>query len=225
MADATGQATKRRGRPPRAAREKEAPVRDSLLQAASELFAAHGYAGTSVNMLARQVGISPAALYWHFDNKETLLFTLLSESMDEFDRIIDDVPDDISPEEQLRALATAHTRAITDRPKVKRAAGAGLSSGQLSESLSPERYEQFHQRVRRNILRWRGVITRGIETGAFEVEDPGLATTAVLSMCESAGSWFQPSGSLSADELAESYGEYAVRLVGFRPGSRRGKRG
>ncbi|MBS1843294.1 MAG: TetR family transcriptional regulator [Actinobacteria bacterium] len=212
--------TKKRGRPARVDRENEPPIRDALLQAASELFAAHGYAGTSVNMLAKQVGISPAALYWHFDNKEALLYALLTDSMDEFDRAVAEIDEDLPPDEQLRALATTHTRSMVARPKVRRAAGAGLSAGQLSESLSPERYDQFHRRVRRNINRWRKVIENGVEAGVFDVKDPGLATTAILSMCESTGSWFQPGGSLTADELAAQYGEYSLRLVGYRKGAR-----
>ncbi|MBS1843305.1 MAG: TetR family transcriptional regulator [Actinobacteria bacterium] len=223
MSDAGVPVTKRRGRPARADRENEAPVRDALLQTASELFAAHGYDGTSVNMLAKQVGISPAALYWHFENKEALLFALLTESMDEFDRAIDEISDDLPPEDQLRALATAHTRSMVERPKVKRAAGAGLSNGQLSGSLSPDRYQQFHQRVRRNIQKWRQVIERGVETGVFDVDDPGLVTTAVLSMCESTGSWFHAGGPLSADKLAAAYGDYALRLAGYRKRPRRRK--
>jgi AcrR family transcriptional regulator len=221
MADRPEKGPRKRGRPARAKRENEAPVRDALLQTASELFAAHGYDGTSVNRLARQVGISPAALYWHFENKEALLFALLTESMDEFDRAIAEIPADLPPEDRLRALATTHTRSMIERPKVKRAAGAGLSNAQLSGSLSPQRYRQFHQRVRSNIARWRAVIEAGAQSGVFAVDDAGLATTAVLSMCESTGSWFHADGPVGVDELAAQYGDYALRLVGYRGRPRR----
>src|SRR5262245_31077122 len=52
-------------------------VRQRLLQAAAETFAAYGYEGTRVAEIARLAGVSNAALYAHFASKADLLVEAL----------------------------------------------------------------------------------------------------------------------------------------------------
>lgn len=49
-----------------------------LLDTAAELFAKHGYAGVSMRDIARAVGITQAAIYHHFDNKDALYIAALT---------------------------------------------------------------------------------------------------------------------------------------------------
>lgn len=55
--------------------------REQLLKGALELFAERGYAGTSVNAIAQQAGVSQGLLYVHFDNKEALLLALFEREL------------------------------------------------------------------------------------------------------------------------------------------------
>jgi AcrR family transcriptional regulator len=52
--------------------------REAILRAASEAFAAHGYRGTSLAMIADRVGMSAPGLLHHFPTKEHLLIDLLA---------------------------------------------------------------------------------------------------------------------------------------------------
>jgi AcrR family transcriptional regulator len=55
-------------------------TRTRILEAAQELFAARGFDRTSIRAIARQVGLTDAALYYHFASKRDLLEALLAES-------------------------------------------------------------------------------------------------------------------------------------------------
>ncbi|HEX2052008.1 MAG TPA: helix-turn-helix domain-containing protein [Actinomycetota bacterium] len=68
---------RRPGRPPK---ELATDTRVELLEAALELFARHGYAGTSVRMIARSVGVSEAAMYAHFPGKRAMFEELLEHA-------------------------------------------------------------------------------------------------------------------------------------------------
>jgi AcrR family transcriptional regulator len=46
--------------------------RQCLIVSASRLFAEHGYQGTTIRMIARECGITEAAIYKHFDGKDKL---------------------------------------------------------------------------------------------------------------------------------------------------------
>ena len=47
-------------------------TRDRILDAAEELFAERGLAGTAVRDISNQVGLTPASLYNHFSGKQSL---------------------------------------------------------------------------------------------------------------------------------------------------------
>lgn len=51
--------------------------KERLLTAALELFTLNGLAGTSLQMIARKLGVSKAALYHHFQSKDEIIVSLL----------------------------------------------------------------------------------------------------------------------------------------------------
>jgi AcrR family transcriptional regulator len=61
-----------------------APVgsRERLLSAAAELFAARGFAGTSVELVCERAGLTKPVVYWHFGNKEGLLVATLEDGVE-----------------------------------------------------------------------------------------------------------------------------------------------
>lgn len=79
----------------RRAREK-ADLRAQILEAARRLFAERGYAAVTMREIARQIGYTATALYYHFPDKESLLrelcqvdFLLLSRALRRLARIAD----------------------------------------------------------------------------------------------------------------------------------------
>src|SRR3990170_1569678 len=56
-----------------------ASTRKAILEAAFRLFLEQGYHGTSIRQVARDAGITPAAIYNHFQGKESLFIDLLSD--------------------------------------------------------------------------------------------------------------------------------------------------
>src|SRR5579884_2362663 len=60
---------RRRGRPAGVTGEQ---TKQNLLSAARELFARHGFTSTSVREIAANAGVTEAALYAHFENKQAL---------------------------------------------------------------------------------------------------------------------------------------------------------
>lgn len=59
--------------------EEAARTRQSIVDAAVEVFARDGIASTSLEQIARQAGVSRGAIYWHFKGKQDLLQSVLAE--------------------------------------------------------------------------------------------------------------------------------------------------
>ena len=54
-------------------------TRQRILAAAGQLFAEHGFAGTSVRMIARQLNITDPAVHYHFPTKQSIYDALLDQ--------------------------------------------------------------------------------------------------------------------------------------------------
>ena len=55
-------------------------TRERILDAALALFAAKGYEATSMREIAEQLGITKAALYYHFDSKADIVKAMLADT-------------------------------------------------------------------------------------------------------------------------------------------------
>src|SRR5713226_9864942 len=71
-------------RKPRAGRSE--PSRKQLMTAAIDCFARLGYQGTSIDRIARDAGVTKGAVYYHFRDKEQLLFEAVKDHVGEFER-------------------------------------------------------------------------------------------------------------------------------------------
>jgi len=57
--------------------ERRTDTREQIRVVALEMFAERGYAGTSLREIAERLGVTKAAVYYHFPTKEDILASLL----------------------------------------------------------------------------------------------------------------------------------------------------
>lgn len=185
--------------------------RREIEAAASALFRAHGYAGTSVRDIARSLDLQGASLYAHVASKEDVLWSIV----DRMDRRFEDAaaaavvgmgetPD---PGETMRAMVRAHVLVVLE--DVERA------SVFVHEwrSLTPERRDDVARRRDAYEDRFRTVIARGVETGRFDAVDPTVAAAFILMALNGLVAWYRPNGRLSASDVAEAYADLALGAV------------
>ncbi|MET8181207.1 TetR/AcrR family transcriptional regulator [Streptomyces sp. NPDC005336] len=83
-------------------------TRQRILDAANVLFAEQGYAGTSMRDIARHLGMTSAALYYHFPAKEELLSALVGPVMDALDRFAEQADGaELDQEKLVRGIIAA----------------------------------------------------------------------------------------------------------------------
>ena len=162
-----------------------------LREAAIDVFAEHGYGGTTTRQIAARLDMSPAAMYPHYKSKEELLFAISYDGHDLALQVTQDadVPD-----------ADATTRLSTI---IRRFA----------------EWQAQHHRVitglrRRTTQVVRDVVDAGLATGEFTVPDAEGVTLALMSLCVDICRWY-PSGRYQDPEsIGALYADLALRLVG-----------
>lgn len=166
-----------RARRPRRGRD----TRGQIVDAALRLFSERGYARTTVRDIAREVGITDAAIYYHFASKRDLLKALFEEkgiapALQELERLSTDVP----VSEALLGIARgvmSLMRASRDFLRLLHVEALSGEPGALEEFQSVgERWEQGLAGLLRNYM----------EQGRMRVVDADLAARQLIGMVWSA---------------------------------------
>lgn len=146
--------------------------RESILAAATQAFADHGYHETSLDDIAAAAGVSKALIYDHFASKRDLQAELL-ESLEELliDRLTEAATGDNDPEARLRAGLNAFFSLVEEnrfaqrmlfrdagQPEVAdlfrrvRAEVVAVVGGLLAREPLPEGGDQFTERERTVVI-------------------------------------------------------------------------
>lgn len=91
------------------ATKDKAGTKTRILAIAAELFAKQGYTGTSIADIAQRLGMTPAALYYHFGSKMEVLDGLLAEPMEHYTRLAE-LAETASPTNLLDAFIDFYER-------------------------------------------------------------------------------------------------------------------
>jgi AcrR family transcriptional regulator len=176
--------------------------------AALSLFAERGYRATTMADIGAALGIRGPSLYRHVRSKQVLLSEIMVETMRTL--IADQqaalhASDDVVV--QLRRLVEAHVRF-----HARHREHAFVGNREIESLEEPSRLVVLRLRERYEQA-LREVITRGCDSGRFDVPDPRLASYAILDMGIGVASWFRPDGPHSVDQVAYIYADQAARMV------------
>ena len=96
-------------------------TQERLLSAAADLFSIQGYAGVSMRDIARAVGITQAAIYHHFSNKDALYIATITYLFEQHTLGISEQMSAIDdPAQRLELLIGAMLEAAEKDPRFRR---------------------------------------------------------------------------------------------------------
>ncbi len=155
-----------------------ADSRTAILDAAKQLFMQDGFRGISMRQIAEAVGVTKAALYYHFQDKEGLFVAIIEEYLTAMSVLIDQVTDtDQSVREQVSDLVQ---RILTQPPEQRSIIRlASQEMGNISQPNRARFLEMYHNRF---INRIATLLQTGMEQGELRPIDPRLATWTLLGM-------------------------------------------
>ena len=181
----------------------------SLLTSAVRCFAKNGYHATTTRDICVGVGLSPAALYVHFDSKETVLFEIMRAGHQRALAAVQEpaVLDIDRSDERLGAIISRYTAWHAHHHVAARVCQYELSA------LTPEHYEEILELRHRTNEFFHDAVTRGIADGSFAPVDVRRVTRAMLSLSIDLVRWYRLDGTDSPEQLGEFYAALALKLV------------
>jgi AcrR family transcriptional regulator len=173
--------------------------------AAARLFAQRGYDQTSVPDLARELGLATGSLYHYFGSKEQLLIEICDQLMDPLlERARDLTTQDAPPEQRLRDLVrlwVAHVVEHRDHMLVFQQQRHAIQHGAQWRSVRVSR-KAFEDLV--------ADVLAELHSPADPPQKRRLLIAALLGMVNHTAQWYRPTGSLTAQEIADGYVDLLV---------------
>jgi len=182
---------------------------DDVRAVAVELFAERGYRATGIRDIAQALGLGPTSVYSHIASKQELLRDVVLDVCRAVAALqAEALATSADPVDRLRRAVEAHVRYVT---RYRREALVTTQDfGEVEEPALAEVLE-VRARIQRTL---QDVIEAGVAAGALAVDDPKIASFAIIEMCEGVARWFRETGALPEERIAGLYGEFAVRLAG-----------
>jgi AcrR family transcriptional regulator len=216
MTAAAAKASRRPARPPGNARRvrRRAPrgsARDSIVAAATDLFARQGYEATSVQQIVEAAEVTKGALYHWFGSKSELLNSIYRELLAEQTQRLREIAGGDGPvEERLRAAAldvVEHTAEHAPELTVW-ARSMHLLDDEQARTTRRER-RRYHDL-------FRDLVHEGQRSGVVRTDISATVITHMfLSALGNTHTWFREKGPLSRGEVGRQL--VALFLGGLRP--------
>ena len=177
------------------ARDSEAKLQH-ILRTASQVFAQHGFEGTSMREISRATGVSLAGLYYYFESKQHLLYLIQSTT---FTFVLESLRSRLhgvhEPVERLRFLVLNHIEYFLSHPNEMKV----LSH---EEDALDDPYREKVQSIKR---RYYALAREIFDSIAAEGLAPGIhprvAVLSLFGMMNWTYKWHKPSVDPDAAEL------------------------
>ena len=162
--------------------------KQKIIDTAASLFHRKGYVSTTLDDVAKELGISKAALYHYVGSKDELLSIIYTQA---FENVFKDTYEisgmDLPPDEKLRFIIRNHINNIIIKDL------SMFSVFFSEESQLPEKdFRKIHEEKKKYTRIVEKIITEGISLGMFKKTDPTLQAYAILGMCNWIYKWYKP---------------------------------
>ncbi len=185
-------------------------VADEVLRAALELFAAQGYANTSVQQIVEAAGVTKGAMYHYFSSKDDLLFAIYERMLSLQKRRLDEIT-------AKGGSAEAVVRAVCEDVVVTSIdfLREGTIFFRSQHMLTTERQKEVKRRRREYHDAFAELVTRGQAEGSFRDDIPVSVLIAnFFSDVHYLPHWYSAEGPEDKTEVAEQL--TALFLRGIR---------
>ncbi|MDQ0573754.1 AcrR family transcriptional regulator [Variovorax paradoxus] len=185
--------------------------RERILQAAAQLFAAQGYANTTMAQIVRALGVTKPFVYYYFRDKQEIFETLSWRPTVDCFTALDFAADDPrrASEKVLEGIERLIRATIAHHP-------CAFFAYREPQVYRPE-YVAAQKKLAHHFY---GLLCPLLEEarrdGDLDFTETKITALAACSLPGFLYSWYRPDGRLSADEVVAELTKLASRVIGLR---------
>ncbi|HJX03740.1 MAG TPA: TetR/AcrR family transcriptional regulator [Dehalococcoidia bacterium] len=177
--------------------------REEIIKAAARIFAAKGYHGTTLDEIAREIGVSKPALYYHIKNKEEILKEIVGRIMEPMETVARVGRSGIPPRQRIAQMIRMLVQFAAERQEITLIA---LELNKILPTRSREALKKRRKDVEEVLIE---TLDEGIKKGDFKTGNSKMYAFAILAAANSVYRWYDPHGNLTHGQIAEQF----IRLL------------
>lgn len=182
-----------------------ADMKATIKSVSIDLFFKKGYFATSISDIAKGSGIQKASIYYHYANKEDLLYHILKSTMDNLTTYLKNSLLSVEGVEQrMRVAVRSHVRFHLERQKENFIANSEL------RGITAEHFRTIVKKRDEYEAIFQDLIRQGAEESVFANVDVKILSYAILTLCTAGATWYNANGRLTVDEIAEIYENFII---------------
>lgn len=172
------------------------PVQLSLLDAAAKAFTIYGFGAASIDVIAKQIGVTKGSVYYHYRSKTDLFFAVHKRAM--VMNLKTQVPVfrdvTLSPRDRLYRMAYLHAELMMNFIYYQRVTVQGVELHQSVSTTPLERDALAEVITMRDAYEalFSQTVREGIAAKAFADVDPTLAVKGILGILNWITVWYRP---------------------------------
>jgi TetR/AcrR family transcriptional regulator len=185
--------------------------RQEVLREAAALFNFKGYHATSMTEIATSLGVTKAALYHYFPNKNSLLAACFEQAMDvAFGSLERARKQGKNGRDRLVLTISGYVSQLIDELNCC----VVLMEEQALEPSDRAKLVRQRDKFERSL---RALVKEGIEDGSVVPCDPKLAIFVILGAMNWVAKWFKPTGAWTPEQLTLALSQIFERTLSSTP--------
>lgn len=185
--------------------------RDRIISAAIDLFYSQGYTHTTLDQVAKSLGVTKPFIYQYFGSKNDVLAEICSRAIkDAHETINRALSQRGTPTEKLKIIVRDFTLHVLNNQ-----ANAIIYSREETE-LAPKDRETINHLRREFDRRLVALLQEGLKENEFVIEDVRLTSLVIASVVGWSPVWFRSGGRLTKEEAADEIASLILMMVGVR---------
>ncbi|HFC11216.1 MAG TPA: TetR/AcrR family transcriptional regulator [Anaerolineae bacterium] len=181
----------------------------NIILESARLFREKGYLATSIRDIGDALGITSAALYYHFKNKEELLVEVMLGALRNLHRSVTEaISAETDPAKQIQIAMRTHLRSSTDHQDF------AIVLLQEVRHLSPKaRLRVVEQRDAYEAI-WTDLFAKGAQANLYKPDvDIRLLRLLTFGAINLVVTWYKPTGTYKPEQIADALYKIAAEGV------------
>ncbi len=173
--------------------------KDEIIRISAKMFAAKGYHATTLDEIARELGVTKPALYYHISNKEEILREIIGRIMEPMEEVAKVGRSNLPPKERIRRMIRMLVEFGAERKETTLIAFEQVN-------ILPQRSRDALRRREKDVERvLQQTLKEGVEQGCFVVDDIKMASFTILAVSNWVYRWYRPDGYLTLTQIADQF--------------------